>query len=283
MGKILLWEGSMKLTVLLDNMVLPESEASEETALKAEHGSSFCIETDGKKFLFDLGFTDLFATNASKLGFSLADVDAVIFSHHHYDHTGGIRTFLNISPCRQVIAHVDAVLEHSDGENFLKDNRGRFQFAEVRSIPVSLTDNLIFLGEIPSSNDFEVRACWGKVVKGGVAIDDFCLDDSALIFRGAMGVVIITGCSHSGICNIVQYARKVAEQKWGLTKIEAVVGGFHLIEKSQAFLNRVTETLQQIGATNLYPSHCTDLSARIAFARAGLTVHPMGTGTRLEF
>lgn len=283
MGKMPLWKRSMKLTVLLDNMVLPESEASEETALKAEHGSSFCIETGGKKFLFDLGFTDLFATNAAKLGLSLEDVDAVVFSHHHYDHTGGIRTLLNVSPCRHMIAHADAVLEHSDGENFLKDSLKYFQFTEVRSNPLSLTDNLIFLGEIPSLNDFEVRACWGKVVKDGKLVDDFCLDDSALIFRSAMGVVIITGCSHSGICNIVQYARKVAEQRWDLTKIEAVIGGFHLIERSQAFLNRVIETLQQNEATNLYPSHCTDLSARIAFARAGLTVHSMGTGTQLEF
>lgn len=213
----------------------------------------------------------------------MTDVDAVLFSHHHYDHTGGIRTFLKISSCRRAIAHPYAILEHSDGENFLRDHLSLFAFAEARTTPLLLTDHLIFLGEIPSFNDFEVRQCWGKVMLKGTPVDDFCMDDSALIYRGKKDVVIITGCSHAGICNIVQYARNVAEKEWGLTEIGAIVGGLHLIERPQAFLDKVIGTLKESGVKSLYPSHCTDLFARMAFSRAGLRVYPMGTGTQLFF
>lgn len=273
----------MRLTVLLDNTVLPEGCAREDKALKAEHGSCFYIEAEGRTFLFDLGFTDLFASNATKLGLSLTDVSAVVFSHHHYDHTGGVRTLPSVSNCRRIIAHPWALFERLNEKNFLRNQQKDFEFTLVQSEPFPLTENLVFLGEIPSSNTFETRQYWGKVLVEGKPLDDFCRDDSALIYHSKKGIVVITGCSHSGICNIISYAREVAEQKWGITKIEAVIGGMHLIDKPQMFMDQVISSLKENGATNLYPSHCTDLSARVAFARADLTVHAMGTGARLVF
>lgn len=275
----------MKLTVLVDNTVLPEgyAQARAGRALSSEHGSSFCIEADGQKFLFDLGFTDLFIRNAKKISLSLANVDKVIFSHNHYDHTGGIRYLRDVSSCRQIVAHKYAALPRNDGEGFLTKAVSSFELIGTVTEPLRLTDNLVFLGQIPQFYPFEVRQKWEQVFVDGQAIDDYCLDDSALIYRSPEGIVVITGCSHSGICNIVHQARTVAQKLWGLSRIQAVLGGMHLIHRPPEFLAQVMEALEQEGVVDVYPSHCTDLSARMAFACASFNVYEMGVGTQVEF
>lgn len=275
---------TLNLTVLLDNVVLAKglNVIMDGRQLNAEHGSSFYIEADGQKFLFDLGFTDMFARNAEKIGISLKFVDKVIFSHSHYDHTGGLRYLSQFSDCKQVVAHPHAPFPRSDDDNFLADNISRFKFIASRD-PLHLTDNLVFLGEIPSFNDFEKRKNWGQVFINKEALEDYCMDDSALIYRSVDGIVVVTGCSHSGICNIVQYAKNIAEEQWGIFKICAVIGGMHLLNKPQDFLDKVTNSLKNSGVIDIYPSHCTDLRARIAFAKAGLNVHEIGVGKRLSF
>lgn len=275
---------TLKLTVLLDNMVPAEDfdVARCGHQLNAEHGSSFYIEADGQKFLFDLGFTDMFARNAEKLGISLKSISKVIFSHSHYDHTGGLRYLSQVSDCRQIVAHPYAPFPRSDGDNFLADNISGFEFITSKDL-LHLTDNLVFLGEIPSFNEFEVRKSWGKVFLKGETIEDYCMDDSALVYKGSRGIIVIAGCSHSGICNIVQYAKNIAEKEWGMSEICAVIGGMHLINQPQGFLDKVTNSLKNSGVTDIYPSHCTDLGARIAFAKAGLNVHEMRAGKKLSF
>lgn len=274
----------LELTVLVDNTVPAEGFEVAKCGhqLNAEHGSSFYVEAGGHKFLFDLGFTDMFASNAERLGISLKSIDRVIFSHSHYDHTGGLRYLPKFSNCNQIVAHPYAPFPRSDGDNFLADNISKFEFIAAKN-PIHLADNLVFLGEIPSLNDFEVRKSWGQIFINEKTLEDYCLDDSALVYKGSQGIIVIAGCSHSGICNIVQYAKNIAEKEWGMSEIFAVIGGMHLLNQPQDFLNKVTNSLKNSGITDIYPSHCTDLVARIAFAKAGLNVHEMGTGKRLSF
>lgn len=280
----IIWSMKLNLTVLLDNGVFAEGfdVAKCGHQLNAEHGSSLYIEADGQKFLFDLGFTDMFARNAEKLGISLKPINKVIFSHSHYDHTGGIRYLSPFSDCKQIVAHPYASFPRSDGDNFLADNISEFEFFASKE-PLHLTANLMFLGEIPSLNDFEMRKSWGQVFINGKVIEDYCMDDSALIYRSSRGIVVITGCSHSGICNIVEYAKNIAKKEWETSKICAVIGGMHLLNEHRDFLDKVTNSLKNSGVIDIYPGHCTDLGARIAFAKAGLKVYEMGVGKRLIF
>lgn len=113
----------------------------------------------------------------------------------------------------------------------------------------------MFLGEIPNFNDFEIRRNWGKVFVDGKAVEDYCADDTALIYRSSQGIVVITGCSHSGICNIVQYAKNIAMKEWRVSKICAVIGGMHLLGKPQNLLDRITNFLKRNSIHDLYPSH----------------------------
>ena len=92
--------------------------------------------------------------------------------------------------------------------------------------PINISQNIVFLGEIPQLVDFEKRNYIGKCKKDNILVDDTVLDDSAIVYKSPKGLFIITGCSHSGICNIIEYAKKVCNDN----RIYGVLGGFHLFD-----------------------------------------------------
>lgn len=123
--------------------------------------------------------------------------------------------------------------------------------------PYRIADHLIYLGEIPRINDFEIAYPIGKQQRSGIWEEDYVRDDSALVYQGSKGIFIITGCSHSGICNIIEYAKKVCNEE----KILGVLGGFHLFDDDF----RLEKTIQYLEACNmkqLYPCHCVSLLAK---------------------
>lgn len=107
---------------------------------------------------------------------------------------------------------------------------------------------------------------------------DRVLDDSALVYTGDKGIVVITGCSHAGICNIVDYAISVT----GDSRVQAVIGGFHLQKAAQPLMARTVEGLRRHAPETLYPCHCTDLNAKVALAGA-MNVKEVGVGSVLNF
>jgi 7,8-dihydropterin-6-yl-methyl-4-(beta-D-ribofuranosyl)aminobenzene 5'-phosphate synthase len=209
----------MHLTVLVDN--------NAGHGLVGEWGLSFYIEADGQKILFDLGASDLFLKNAACLKIDLQDLNYLVFSHGHYDHTWGldylIQNYLAARiPLKErptLVAHPLAFLPkfRNDGSEFgvlvpepvLKRN---YKTSLTRE-PFQLTENLFFLGEVPRKFDFEGNGPLGKTLISDSLATDYLLDDTALAYKTHKGLIIITGCSHSGICNIVEHAREVCREE----------------------------------------------------------------------
>lgn len=242
----------LKLRLLTDNL------AGRNTL--AEHGFSLLVEHEGLKILFDTGQTDVFLTNGERTGAHLNSLDYIILSHGHFDHGGGLR-FLKGG---KLIAHPDCFIKRfriGSEENIgLYESReqlsGRFDLMLARE-PLFLTENIAFLGEIPRLKGIPLPA--SVFIKENGERDDV-KDDSALAIRLKEGLAILTGCGHSGIVNIVQYAAKVMNDN----RIEMILGGFHL--KTDNTETRLTvKMLKDFGVREVYPVHCTEWPALCAF------------------
>jgi 7,8-dihydropterin-6-yl-methyl-4-(beta-D-ribofuranosyl)aminobenzene 5'-phosphate synthase len=260
----------MKITILTENTAGGK--------YLAEHGLSYLIEIDDQKILFDTGHTDVFLKNARQLGIKIEnEVKTVVLSHGHWDHGDGLRYLQN----KRLIAHPGAFIRRFRKKDFTpvglalsrKEIESRFSLTETKN-PVQISENLWFLGEIPRQNDFEAQS---TSFVDDFQNDDFIPDDSALAALVNKRLVVITGCSHSGICNIVELAKKVT----GISDVQTVMGGFHLKEQNE----QTRKTIAYFKANRIdqvYPSHCTELPALVAFYDA-FQNRQIKTGMVLEF
>lgn len=242
----------MKISVLTDN------HAGHVT--KAEHGLSYLIEYDNKKILFDTGQSNLFLENAGVMKTDTGNIDMVVLSHGHYDHGNG----LEYLPYSTLLCHPGCFIKRyhkSDNEYIgLKSSydvlTAKFNLI-TSSQPYQISDHIIFLGEIPRLTDFESQVT-PFILEDGKP--DFVRDDSALALIMPEGLFIITGCGHSGVVNVCEYARKIT----GISKIYGIMGGFHLKKEGR----QLTETINYLkakGVSHVLPSHCNDLPALSAF------------------
>lgn len=270
----------MKVIVLVDN------SAKRDSHLLAEHGLSLHIECDNLRLIFDTGDTDIYLKNAEKMGIDLSEVDFIALSHNHYDHVGGVKYFPLQNRRVKLVAQEHAFYPRATYCNDLSrpDIIERFDVLTVDSDPFDLSENLVFLGSIPCFNNFEKRKNFGKVIlPSGKYTDDFCKDDSALMYKSSEGIVVITGCSHSGMCNIIQYAIILAKKKWGMSKVKTIVGGLHLINSDSDLLVNITDFLKNNEISEIYPCHCTDLKTKISLTKAGFRVNEVSAGMVLSF
>lgn len=267
----------MKLKVLVDNNTYINQYYLGEPAV------SYYIEIDGCKILFDTGYSDAFIKNAKAMGIDLSSITHIVLSHGHHDHSKGLKylsEFFDLSKV-QLIAHPQCF----QPKIFENDNIGAsFSEQEISEIcnytpsaaPYSISDNCTFLGQIPELNDFEVRKKIGTTIKDNEEIDDLVLDDSALACTTPNGLFIITGCSHSGICNIVEYARKISKCE----KVTAVLGGFHLFSTSER-LRKTIDYFKDLSIDTIYPCHCVSLKAKVEMAK-DLNIKEVGVGFTIE-
>jgi len=242
----------MKLSVLTENTA--------GAYFLAEHGLSYYIEYDNKKILFDTGATNVFLKNAEKLNINLQEIDIIALSHGHWDHGNGLNFIKN----KPLICHPNSFIKRfRKGENkniglklTYEEIKAKFSLTTSKE-PYYITPNIIFLGEIPRLNNFESQITSFNKENGE---DDFIEDDTALAIIKDDGLIIVSACSHSGICNIIEYAKELT----GIKKVKAVIGGFHLKKQDEQTIKTI-EYFKENKVKKLLPSHCTQLPALAIF------------------
>ncbi|MDL1957657.1 MAG: MBL fold metallo-hydrolase [Candidatus Desulfofervidus auxilii] len=272
----------MRLTVLVDNNTLIDQYYLGEPAV------SYWIEADNYKVLFDVGYSDVFIKNAKALGIDLKQADFLVLSHGHLDHTWGLEHFISlvgkISKGIKLVAH-PLTFERKFYKGFgeigtrkRKEEIAKYFDLSLSKEPIWLTENLCFLGEIPRLNDFEGKMPIGTIIKDGKELPDYVIDDSALVYKSKKGLVIISGCSHSGICNIINYAKKICQE----TKILDIIGGLHLFDAGEEVLNKTIKYFKSCNIKIIHPCHCTGLRAKIELGKH-FQVEEVGSGLILEY
>lgn len=268
----------MKLKVLVDNNTYIDQYYFGEPAV------SYYIEDEDTKLLLDVGYSDLFIKNADALNVDLTNVNTIVISHGHDDHTKGLKYYFeqNNKNNLSIISHPDAFKEKVVDnlkvcspilEEELKEKCKLILSKE----PIKVSKNLIFLGEIPQINDFENRKPIGKQINGEHVADDYVMDDSALVYKSKNGIYIITACSHSGVCNIIEYAKQVCKDN----RVLGLIGGFHLFEVTEQ-VNKTIDYLKQNNIKELYPCHCTSFAVRAEIYK-NLPVKEVGVGLEINW
>jgi 7,8-dihydropterin-6-yl-methyl-4-(beta-D-ribofuranosyl)aminobenzene 5'-phosphate synthase len=250
--------------------VLVENTAGGPNVL-AEHGLSYWIEHNGRYILLDSGQGGVLASNAYKLGVPLRKINALVLSHGHYDHTGGVAEALKSTQSVKVYAHPAAFarkfIRNSDGtareigmpypsQEAIRASRNQLIATDQ---PTVVFDGLTVTGPVPRLADFEDTG-------GPFFLDEACTrpdpleDDQSVFFDTAEGTVVLLGCAHSGIINTLRYIRQLTDNR----PIHAVIGGMHLVGASSHRIERTIEELKQIGVGRLAPAHCTGMPATVA-------------------
>ncbi|HPL54627.1 MAG TPA: MBL fold metallo-hydrolase [Bacillota bacterium] len=277
----------MKITVLVDNNTIIDRY------LYGEPGASFFIEDCGKRILFDVGYSDIFIKNAHKLNINLYDTDFIAISHGHNDHTWGLVPMVRLcseAPAENFKSKKPVLLAHTQtfkskyhgtemiGSILTEDVLRDYFEMKLTDKPFWITENLVFLGEIERTNSFENKEPIGKFMNNGAKEDDFLRDDTALAYKSGAGLVIITGCSHSGICNIVEHAKKICNEN----RVADIIGGLHLLNPDKEKMELTKEYLKQSNIKKLHACHCTDLHSKIELSEA-VEIGEVGAGLTLEY
>jgi 7,8-dihydropterin-6-yl-methyl-4-(beta-D-ribofuranosyl)aminobenzene 5'-phosphate synthase len=251
-----------RITVICENSVIKPG------ALIGEHGFSALVERNGEKVLFDTGQGYALVHNARILGIDLAAIRKVALSHGHNDHTGGLAELLRVGPEREIYAHpgiFDArYREVPDGSPkpigipftrpHLEGLGARFKLSED---PQEVADGITTTGVVPRETDFEtgdktlLLGC-----EDGTCSRDPLADDLSLIVEGGDGIVVLLGCAHSGLVNILNHVRKLKPD----IPVKAVVGGTHLGLSGEEQMEATIEAMALMGVEKVGASHCTGLA-----------------------
>ena len=246
-----------RLTVLCENSVKTFS------SLIGEHGFSCHIETDHHQFLLDTGQGLGIIRNAALLKKNLNDLDGIILSHGHWDHTGGLERILENTSPKKVYAHPDIfTLRYSEKDGGIKFSgiRQRRKYLEALGAEFILTkefseiaEGIFLTGEVPRKNDYEINPDSQFIFdENGERIPDPLLDDNTVVIDSPKGLVVILGCAHAGIVNILDFVTATLNKS-----IYAVIGGTHLKPANEDRLKRTIEVLKEYHIKHIGVSHCT--------------------------
>lgn len=268
----------MKLKVLVDNNTYIDQYYCGEPAV------SYYIEDEEISLLLDVGYSDLFLKNANALGVNLENISTIVISHGHDDHTRGLKYYFENKQKKyiSIVAHPDAFNEKKFDDlkicsPILEEKLKEKCNLILSKKPIKVSKNITFLGEIPQINNFENRKAIGTQTVNGKSFEDYVMDDSALAYKSKNGIYIITGCSHSGICNIIEYAKKVCEDN----RVLGVIGGFHLF-KVNTQVEKTIDYLKQNNLKELYPCHCTSFSVKAEINKI-LPVREVGVALEINW
>lgn len=249
----------MKITTLIENKL------NEKEDLHNEHGLSIHIEVDNKRLLFDTGKSGKILENANALNIDLSELDYVLISHGHYDHSGGFKRLIKeISPNIELFVgdgfFNDKYSLREDGDyqfagnpfdvDYLKDNNIPTQF--VNQDIVNLTENIMIFTNFNRKDEFENINETMFLKQDEEYIKDQFLEEISLGIKTPRGLVVIVGCSHVGVVNIVD----TIIERTGL-QIYALIGGTHLVKEDDEKINKIIEYLKEKEIELIGACHCT--------------------------
>jgi 7,8-dihydropterin-6-yl-methyl-4-(beta-D-ribofuranosyl)aminobenzene 5'-phosphate synthase len=250
----------LKITVLVEN-------TAGKRGLLAEHGLSFLIETGRSKVLFDTGQGLTLRHNTEKLNVDLKTIHAVVLSHGHYDHTGGLTFALNGMDCPRLYVNPEAFslkytrnpdgsareVGMTAGNKITAGELAEIVFVEEKTM---IAPGLFLTGPVPRTTDFEDTG--GSFFKDpDCRTPDDLPDDQAVFVETAAGTVVILGCAHSGIINTLRYIQTLTANR----PIHTVIGGMHLVNAGPERMDRTVEELRRFNIQRLIPCHCTGFAA----------------------
>ena len=214
------------ITIVFDNYPFQDD-------LKTLWGFACYIEIPGKTVLFDTGSNGrVLLENMQKLKKDIKKIDALFLSHHHWDHIGGLDSVIELNP------KIDIIAPSSLSKLLIKDLR-------------SMVNNVSVISENGS-------AVFDDIYTTGMMGDE--VQEQSLIIDSDKGLIVITGCAHSGIVEIAKRAQAML-----VKKIALLVGGFHLMREDEARINRVINELKKMDIDYLCPTHCSGDRAKELF------------------
>lgn len=241
----------LKITVLVENKLSRHAAPG----VQPRAGLSLLLNDGESKILFDTGPDETFINNARLMHASLSDLSAVVISHGHYDHCGGVNW---LEKGTRIVCHPDMAQEryacldlpwHKVALKRLSVPQRYSDFDVLpRRAPWALSDAFLWSGEIPVSRPVAYGVT--DTVSGS---PDYVQDEGVLIWRSSQGLVIITGCGHRGLDNIVRHCLQIT----GETRVHAIIGGLHLRTASPQKLMKTRKLLAELQPDIVMGCHCT--------------------------
>lgn len=254
-----------RLIILADNTVAGKNETL------GEHGFSVYLETDRGNYLFDTGKGKTIVHNAVVCNKGLKALNKIIISHGHADHTGGLPEVLRFHDRIEVLGHHDIFLNR-----FRKDKNGSEKYGGIPYTKgylekmgahfvlnkdfVEFENGMYLSGEIPRKTEFELGDLYDRYgIRDGKVVKEVVLDDQSLIIATKGGILLILGCAHSGLINIINHAIKMT----GEDTIFGIIGGTHLGFSGEMQLDKTVQALRAYQIGHLMPSHCTGFEVAV--------------------
>lgn len=249
---------SIRITTVIEN------EKKMNSNLENEFGLSLFIEDEEIKLLFDTGKSGLFIENAKKLNINLKQIDYVVLSHNHFDHVGGLKSLIeNVTKDFVLCINSDFFKKKFKIENFIKVFLGGnfdedylknndIKIKKLENDVVKLSKKITLFTNFKNITDFEPPS--KRYVLENKNFIDFMEDEIAISIKTSKGLLIICGCSHIGIGNIIEKIKNETNDK-----IYGIIGGIHL---SRASDKRISETINYFKKNNIKfigTSHCTGI------------------------
>ena len=259
---------SVDITVLCNN----DSVCGQ---IRTEHGLSMHVSTPSGNLLFDTGQSDVFLDNAEALQISLDKLSALVLSHGHYDHTGGLAYGTALFSNLPIYFHPEALQDRyrrtDDGAakpiGIPRSSFNLLQHPDSRAVhssrPVEVLKDIRVTGAIPRTASFEDTG-GPFYLDRECTLEDSIADDQALLINASCGVIVLLGCAHAGVINTLRYIQTLILPR----KICAVIGGFHLKNASEHRLLTTIDALKRFDLAMLAPCHCTGEKAIEALAAA---------------